>query len=419
MGGSCVRLVIEAYQPLLHLLPHQHTSTLTSICCQPLNFLWPEMTSYTLQELQGFGPSSSDPILLGILGVVYDVSTGREFFGPTGPYRIYAGHDATYALASMSLKKSDLDVFEYTLDEDDRQTLADWIEYFRVKYGAIGRLVVTHPIELSELPTGKDPTNLIAMGHPAVQGSEKEKAAFDRQVRQAAGATGAEVPLSRYLILETNDLHEQALRCDFMQAVMQRKVTREQYAPWVAALFHIYTELEHQLQQQSSHPVIRAVDDTNLRRLSHIGSDLEHFYGPNWQTIMPSPTLWTIRYVARISDIAHIPHQLAVHHWMRYGGGLAGGQFLKSALRASLSIEGNLLGVRYHQFDAIGEIQLYYERYLGKLDGVPLSTEERSQMLEEARIAFKLNLELNAEFAVDSKEPLLALADRPTLYSSL
>jgi len=40
-------------------------------------------------------------------------------------------------------------------------------------------------------------------------------------------------------------------------------------------------------------------------------------------------------------------------------------------------------------------------------------------MLEEARIAFKLNLELNAEFAVDSKEPLLALADRPTLYSSL
>merc|ERR1712028_157215 len=270
----------------------------------------PEMTSYTLQELQGFGPSSSDPILLGILGVVYDVSTGREFFGPTGPYRIYAGHDATYALASMSLKKSDLDVFEYTLDEDDRQTLADWIEYFRVKYGAIGRLVVTHPIELSELPTGK--------------------------------------------------------------------VTREQYAPWVAALFHIYTELEHQLQQQSSNPVIRAVDDTNLRRLSHIGSDLEHFYGPNWQTIMPSPTLWTIRYVARISDIAHIPHRLAIHHWMRYGGGLAGGQFLKSALRASLSIDGSLLGVRYHQFDAIGEIQLYYERYLGKLDGVPLSTEERS-----------------------------------------
>ena len=57
---------------------------------------------------------------------------------------------------------------------------------------------------------------------------------------------------------------------------------------------------------------------------------------------------------------------------MRYGGGLAGGQFLKSALRASFkvtpSIDGVLPGVRYHQFDAIGEIQSYYERYLGKLD---------------------------------------------------
>ena len=133
----------------------------------------------------------------------------------------------------MSLKKSDLDVFEYTLDEDDRQTLADWIEYFRVKYGAIGRFVVTHPIELSELPTGKDPNNLSTMGHPAVQGSEEEKVAFDRQIQHAASAT--KVPLSRYLILETNDLHEQALRCGFMQTVMQRKVSPEQYAPWVAA----------------------------------------------------------------------------------------------------------------------------------------------------------------------------------------
>lgn len=392
------------------------------------------MTSYTLQELHGFGPSSSGRIMLGILGNVYDVSIGREFFGPTGPYRIYAGHDATYALASMSLKQSDLDVFEYALDEDDRQTLADWIAYFKVKYGAVGGLAVTHPIGLSELPLGKDPTNLIAMGYPAVQGSEKEKATFDRQIQHAAGtttlanepspaaSTGAEVPLSRYLILETNDLHEQALRCDFMQAMMQRKITREQYAPWVAALFHIYTELEHQLQQHSSDPVVRAVDDTNLRRLSHIISDLEHFYGPNWETIMPSPTLWTIRYVAHISDIAHNPNRLVVHHWIRYGGGLAGGQFLKSALRASLkaaNVEGAMPGLRYHQFDAIGEIQTYYERYLCKLDGIPLSTDERSHMLEEARIAFKLNLELNAEFAVRLKEPLLALADRPTLYSSL
>ena len=116
--------------------------------------------------------------------------------------------------------------------------------------------------------------------------------------------------------------------------------------------------MEHQLQEQSSNPVISTVDDINLPRLSHIGGDLEHFYGPNCQTIMPSLTLWTIRYAARISDVAHIPHRLAVHHWMRYGSGLAGGQFLKSALRASFkvtpSIDGVLPGVCYHQFDAIG-----------------------------------------------------------------
>ena len=34
----------------------------------------------------------------------------------------------------MSLKKEDVDIFEYKMDEDDIQTLADWIAYFDVKY---------------------------------------------------------------------------------------------------------------------------------------------------------------------------------------------------------------------------------------------------------------------------------------------
>ena len=40
---------------------------------------------------------------------------------------MYAGHDCTFGLALMSLSTNDVDKFQYTLDADDKQSLADWI----------------------------------------------------------------------------------------------------------------------------------------------------------------------------------------------------------------------------------------------------------------------------------------------------
>merc|ERR1719461_1011191 len=89
-------------------------------------------------------------------------------------------------------------------------------------------------------------------------------------------------------------------------------------------LYHVYTELEHQLEQRSGDPLIAALDDPpTLRRLANLKQDLEFFYGPDWESLLPSPSLHTIRYVTRISEVSDTPHRLAVHHWMRYGGGLA------------------------------------------------------------------------------------------------
>eukprot|EP00746_Dinoflagellata_sp_MGD_P152921 gnl/MRDRNA2_/MRDRNA2_83968_c0_seq2.p1 gnl/MRDRNA2_/MRDRNA2_83968_c0~~gnl/MRDRNA2_/MRDRNA2_83968_c0_seq2.p1 ORF type:complete len:109 (+),score=20.89 gnl/MRDRNA2_/MRDRNA2_83968_c0_seq2:188-514(+) len=90
---------------------------------------------------------------MSLLGRVYDVSNGEEFFGPKGPYGMFAYHDGTYNLAVMTMKKNTLDRFKYQLDEEDKQTLADWIAYFDHKYGApIGRLEEQHCIKLSDLP---------------------------------------------------------------------------------------------------------------------------------------------------------------------------------------------------------------------------------------------------------------------------
>ncbi|EEC43166.1 predicted protein, partial [Phaeodactylum tricornutum CCAP 1055/1] len=56
-------------------------------------------TTYTLGELWEFGNGIDDnPILIAVLGRVYDVSAGERFYGETGPYHVFAGRDVTYAL---------------------------------------------------------------------------------------------------------------------------------------------------------------------------------------------------------------------------------------------------------------------------------------------------------------------------------
>lgn len=167
---------------------------------------------FRLEEVQKCD-KNQETILVSILGICYDVSSGKEFFGPSGPYRVYAGHDISYALAMMSLRSSDLDKFNYRLeDPEDKQTLADWIAYFDVKYTRAGKVVdVSHPYDLSDLPQGKDPHNFINATHPSTSASasQKEKEVFNAAVASA----GAENPtkLSAWLIAETNDLHEKAL----------------------------------------------------------------------------------------------------------------------------------------------------------------------------------------------------------------
>ena len=88
------------------------------------------------------------PVYLSVRGRVFDVTPGKNFYGPGGPYENFAGRDASRGLACGSFDEDmltknldrpldDLD----DLDDDQKEALNGWEEKFAEKYLVVGKLV--------------------------------------------------------------------------------------------------------------------------------------------------------------------------------------------------------------------------------------------------------------------------------------
>lgn len=101
-----------------------------------------EARDYGVDELLAYDGTDPDkPILLAIRGKVYDVTRGRMFYGPGGPYALFAGRECARAFALDSLEPGDRTGDLAGLTPANLSRLDDWIDNFETKYGAVGNLV--------------------------------------------------------------------------------------------------------------------------------------------------------------------------------------------------------------------------------------------------------------------------------------
>lgn len=107
--------------------------------------------NFTAKQLRFFDGTINEnteenkPVYLSLAGVVFDVSKGRDFYGPGGPYEVFAGRECGVALAKMSFDESLLDDVAAceSLGVGDKNELDGWMEkfeHFRC-YPIMGRLV--------------------------------------------------------------------------------------------------------------------------------------------------------------------------------------------------------------------------------------------------------------------------------------
>jgi membrane-associated progesterone receptor component len=93
----------------------------------------------TCSELKPFdGSDDALPILIGISGKVYDVTKGKDYYGPTGGYRVMAGKDASRLLAKNLLDESKDNGLELT--EAELVQLSQWRDFFANKYAVVATL---------------------------------------------------------------------------------------------------------------------------------------------------------------------------------------------------------------------------------------------------------------------------------------
>jgi len=95
----------------------------------------------TLQQLKQYdGTNSSKPIYMAVKGRIFDVTAGKSFYGPGGDYAMFAGKDASRALAKMSKDQDDVVGSLHGLSDKEMGVLNDWEKKFEAKYPVVGRV---------------------------------------------------------------------------------------------------------------------------------------------------------------------------------------------------------------------------------------------------------------------------------------
>ncbi|CAI6340324.1 unnamed protein product [Periconia digitata] len=104
--------------------------------------------TFTPPELFPYNGLNGMPVYLAVRGRVFDVTAGKNFYGPGGPYANFAGRDASRGLACGSFDEDmltenldgPLDTLS-DLDAEQMEAMRGWEERFLEKYLVVGKLV--------------------------------------------------------------------------------------------------------------------------------------------------------------------------------------------------------------------------------------------------------------------------------------
>jgi len=193
----------------------------------------------------------------------------------------------------------------------------------------------------------------------------------------------------------TRKSHSMAENTQFVTGFFKGLGDRQSFGQLVTSLYFVYEEMEMAFDEVKD-PKVRALDYPELRRLPALRQDMAFFHGPNWREKV-KPSTATKKYVQQIAKVAaDQPHLLIAHQYTRYLGDLFGGQMMGGMAVKSLGLQVGP-GTEFYRFRSINDTKAFIEQWYSVLNKLDLTKDQKDQIVEEANLVFRINIEIFEE----------------------
>eukprot|EP00934_Nitzschia_sp_Nitz4_P000055 Nitzschia sp. Nitz4//scaffold30_size153850//22912//24327//NITZ4_002762-RA/size153850-processed-gene-0.4-mRNA-1//1//CDS//3329547214//55//frame0 len=208
--------------------------------------------------------------------------------------------------------------------------------------------------------------------------------------------------LSEALKQGTSVAHEAAESVHFVKNFIRGQIDRQLYGLLVAQLFHVYRGLEQALDHHAPDHFAACHFPHELSRSQALHEDVEFWHTSDCPPISPAAQdyLDRIQYLA-----ANKPLLLLAHAYTRYLGDLSGGKILGRVARRALNLSVEDPGLAFYEFDHVKSYKLFKDKYRNCLNSLDLSSDAIAEIVQEANIAFFLNVRLFEELDVAGGVP--------------
>lgn len=195
----------------------------------------------------------------------------------------------------------------------------------------------------------------------------------------------------------TKALHVQAERSGVIARILKGTATRDSYCQLLRNLVPAYLAMEQGLERHRDAPGVRLVALPETYRASFVIADLHAMAGEGWETrfaMLPAG----IAYAEAITEAGRgSGERLIAHAYARYLGDLSGGQIMQRLLSQSLGLGPDQLA--FYRFSQIADVAAFKDRYHRDLDTAGQEIGDPDAVLEEAALAFRLNIDVSEAVA--------------------
>jgi heme oxygenase len=191
----------------------------------------------------------------------------------------------------------------------------------------------------------------------------------------------------------TAALHAEAERSGIVREMLRGAASRRGHALLLRNLLPAYQALERGLAAHAASPGVRWTAQPEVFRAAAIEHDLALLAGPGWRealALLPAG----IRYGRQAAAAGEGDGaRLVAHAYVRYLGDLSGGRLLRRRLATVPGIGPAMLS--FYDFPAIADLDAFRRDYRAAIDRAGGELADAEPVVEEAALAFSLNIELS------------------------